>query len=265
MIDPSRVVGWVGECLAGGGRFLLLTDYDGTLTSFAPSPDEAWLDPQVREDLCALERTPGIALGIVSGRDLGDLRERVAVPDAIYAGCHGLEIDGPGMSFAHPEAIEQQATLAEIGVELTLRAPTVPGMYVEIKRFGLAVHYRAVPEDMIRRVQIEVARAIRLDGSRLRVFHGDKVIEIQPQVAWNKGDCARFISEAVRRRSSSPLTILYMGDDWTDEQAFEALAGQAITIRVGGGAPASRAAYRLSAVADVHEFLTALASCGTGR
>jgi hypothetical protein len=40
----------------------------------------------------------------VSGRDLQNLRTLVAVPDAIYGGCYGLEIEGPGMRFVHPFA-----------------------------------------------------------------------------------------------------------------------------------------------------------------
>lgn len=53
---------------------------------------------------------------------------------------------------------------------------------------------------------------------------------------------------------------LYMGDEWTDEYAFEALAGQAVTVRVGTGAPASRAGYRLEGVVEVHQLLAALAA-----
>ena len=63
-------------------------------------------------------------------------------------------------------------------------------------------------------------------------------------MGWTKGDCVRWIRDAVRHASPPPLTV-YMGDDWTDEHAFAALVGQAITIRVGSTVPASRAAYQL--------------------
>jgi trehalose-6-phosphatase len=56
------------------------------------------------------------------------------------------------------------------------------------------------------------------------------------------------------------LLWLYLGDDWTDEHAFEVLSGQALTVRVGDAVPASKAAYRLQDVSEVQQLLTALAA-----
>jgi trehalose-phosphatase len=259
MREATRIGGWLADWLADGGQLLLLTDYDGTLTSIVPSPDEAWLPGAVHDDLQALARAPRIRVGILSGRDLADLRERVVVPEAVYAGCHGLEIEGPGVSFRHPVALAQQETLIAIGLELSLWAPTVPGLHVELKRFGVAVHYRHVAVDQVQRVEREVADANQQRGSRLKICHGEKVIEVQPRVGWTKGDCVRWIRAAVRHASRPPLTV-YMGDDSTDEHAFEALVGQAITIRVGSAVPASRAAYQFPNVADAQHLLSALAA-----
>jgi len=58
--------------------------------------------------------------------------------------------------------------------------------------------------------------------------------------------------------------MVYMGDDWTDERAFEILEGKAVTIKVGDGGPASRATYRLPAVADAQRLVATLAAV-TGR
>jgi trehalose-phosphatase len=132
-------------------------------------------------------------------------------------------------------------------------------MLVEPKRFGLAVHYRRVAPEQIKRVEAELARALPQDGSRLKIFHGSRVIEVQPQVSWTKGDCALWIRDVVARTVSAPLAVLYMGDDWTDEHAFEALGTDAITIKIGEGAPASRAAYRMPDVASVQRLLAELA------
>jgi len=264
MNDGPRVLTWLLDWLAGGGSLLLLSDYDGTLTPIVDRPDQAWLADATRDDLQTLARSPRIHVAFVSGRDLADLRARVGVTDAIYAGCHGLEIEGPGLHFCHPDAEAQQHTLDFIGRQLSRQAPTVPGMRVECKRFGLAVHYRHVQRDQVRRVETELARAIQLGGGRLKVFHGTEVIEIQPQVGWNKGDCVLWIRDVIQRASSAPVMVLYLGDDWTDEHAFETLAGQGITIRVGSEVPASRAGYRLPDVAGVQRLLSALAT-QTGR
>lgn len=261
MSDPSCLVlaTWLIDWLAGGGSLLLLSDYDGTLTPIVDRPEEAWLPEATRDDLQVLARSPRIHLAFVSDRDLADLRERVGVRDAIYAGCNGLEIEGPGLSFRHPGAEAQQDTLNAISRELSLRAPTVPGMRVEPKRFGLAVHYRHVERDQMRRVEMELARAIQQTGGCLKVFHGSEVIEIQPQVGWNKGDCVLWIRDVIQRASSAPLMVVYLGDDWTDEHAFETLAGQGVTIRVGSDVRASRAGYRLPDAAGVRRLLSALA------
>ena len=80
-----------------------------------------------------------------------------------------------------------------------------------------------------------------------------------PQVAWTKGECAQWIQERLRASLPEPSLWLYLGDDWTDEHAFEVLSGQALTIRVGDAVPASKAAYRLEDVSEVHQLLALLA------
>jgi trehalose 6-phosphate phosphatase len=258
--DVDRIADLVLDSLADDGHLLLLTDYDGTLAPIASEPEAARLPETVRADLLALARMPRVQFGVVSGRDLQDLRALVDVPDAVYGGCYGLEIEGPGMRFVHPDAEAQAATLDAISRELSLRAPTVPGMRVEPKRFGLAVHYRHVAADLRERVETETARAIQKNGSRLKIFHGLQVMEIQPQVGWTKGDCVLWIRDVVRRTSGDRLTVLYMGDDWTDEFAFHALTEGALTISVGTLVPASKAAHRVEDVTAARQLLATIAA-----
>jgi trehalose-phosphatase len=265
MSDIERIVAWVEDWLSGGGRLLFFADYDGTLAPIVSSPDEAWLPTSLRDQLERLVRSPRMHVAVMSGRDVADLKQRVGVSGVIYAGCHGLEIEGPGMSFRHPEAEAQGAVLDAISRHLRERAPTVPGMRVEPKRFGLAVHYRHVAQDQMRRVETELARAIQQGGGRLKIFHGKQVIEVQPQVGWSKGDCVLWIRDVLQKNGSEPLMAIYLGDDWTDENAFEALAGQGITVRVGDGVPTSRASYRLPDVTEVQHLIGALAMRAAGE
>ena len=259
MSDLARLLAWADEWLAGPGSILLMTDYDGTLTPIVDDPADAVLATRTREDLARLARSPRAGVAVISGRGLEDLRARVALDDVIYAGCHGLEIEGPNLLFRHPDALAQQAMLWAVGDVLVRRAPSVRGMRVETKGLAVAVHYRHVAADEIRRVEIELARAISEQGSRLKIFHGSKVIEVLPQVAWTKGECALWIQERLRASLPEPALWLYLGDDWTDEHAFEVLSGQALTIRVGDAVPASKAAYRLHDVSEVHQLLALLA------
>jgi trehalose-phosphatase len=259
MSDLPRLLTRTGEWLAGPGSLLLMTDYDGTLTPIVDDPAEAILSEQTREDLARLARSPRARVAIISGRGLGDLRERVALDDVICAGCHGLEVLGPNMAFQHPDALAQQGVLDAVGDSLARRAPAVRGMRVEVKGLAVAVHYRHVAADEVRRVGVELARAIREQDSRLKIFHGSKVVEVLPQVAWTKGECAEWIQERLQGSLPDPALWLYLGDDWTDERAFEVLHDRALTIRVGDAVPASKAAYRLRDVSEVHQLLALLA------
>ncbi|HSL48233.1 MAG TPA: trehalose-phosphatase [Candidatus Deferrimicrobiaceae bacterium] len=260
MSDLARLLTCAEESLAGPGSILLMTDYDGTLTPLVDDPADAMLAVRTREDLARLARSPRARVALISGRGLEDLRARVALDDVIYAGCHGLEVFGPNLAFRHPDALAQQAVLLAVGDILIRHAPAVRGMRVEAKGLAVAVHYRHVAADEIRRVEIELARAMREQGSRLKIFHGSKVIEVLPQVAWTKGECAQWIQERLQASLPEPALWLYLGDDWTDEHAFEVLSGKALTIRVGDAVPASKAAYRLRDVSEVHRLLARLAA-----
>src|SRR5678815_3831800 len=105
MSDLARLLGWVEEWAVGDGLILLMTDYDGTLTPIVDDPADAILAVQTREDLARLARSPRARVAVISGRGIEDLRARVALDDVIYAGCHGLEIEGPNLLFRHPDAL----------------------------------------------------------------------------------------------------------------------------------------------------------------
>jgi trehalose-phosphatase len=258
--DSTHILSWLAEWLEGDGSLLILTDYDGTLVPIVAEPDDAHLPPEVHEDLQVLARSPRVRLGVISGRDLRDVRRRVAVAEAIYAGCHGLEIEGPDLAFTHPDAVAERDKIQVIAEILSERAAYIPGMRVEPKRLTVAVHYRQVADAEVRRVEMELARALRVEGTRLKILHGSKVIEVLPQVDWTKGECALWIRDAVLRGGRGSFLAVYMGDDWTDEHVFERLVGQALTIKVGSAGPATRASYRLADVAEVHHLLSALAA-----
>ena len=258
--DGDRVGAWISDWLAEGGRVLLMTDYDGTLTPIVGDPAEAWLPDRVRRDLQTLAHSRQCRVALISGRDLEDLRARAPMAGTIYAGCHGLEVVGPDFSFCHPEAEAQRPVLEAVSRALMARAPGIEGMRVEPKRLAVAIHYRDVPTAARPELEAELARAIQQEGARLSIFHGLKVIEILPQVNWNKGACAMWIYDWARRTLPAPTLTVYLGDDWTDEHAFEALAGLAITVRVGAQPPTSRATYRLDDVARVHQLLASMAA-----
>ncbi|MBI4611066.1 MAG: trehalose-phosphatase [Candidatus Rokubacteria bacterium] len=265
MKDLARIFAELTDPLAAGATLLLLSDYDGTLTPLVADPAAAGLAREVRDDLRLLAGSPVVRVGILSGRALDDIRARVGVPEIIYAGCHGLEIEGPGLAFRHPGAEALRWMLAAIAEALRIRAASIPGVRVEAKGLAVAVHYRNVAPAALARLEILFERVIHPRRSKLRLFRGKKVIEILPRVGWNKGECGLWIRDRICPTVPSDVAILYMGDDRTDEVAFDVLSGKATTVRVGPGPSLSAAKYRLPDVPDVHRLLSALAAEVRGR
>ena len=230
---------------------MVILDYDGTLTSIVPSPRAATLAPSVRATLARLSERDHARLAILSGRALADVRARVAVDDVIYGGCHGLEIEGCGLSFRHPRVRASRIVAARR--TLAAGAAAIPGAHVEFKGLAVSLHYRHVALPGHDGVRALVARVLRHVPS-LALIPGHEVFDFVPRVGWGKGQAARWIVRHAGRvlRPGSPV-VLYAGDDTTDEAAFAALKGRALTVRVGGGE--SGAEYAVSGVREVHVLL----------
>jgi len=93
----------------------------------------------------------------------------------------------------------------------------------------------------------------------LALISGREVFDFVPRVRWSKGEAARWIARRAGRtllRRGRPV-VVYAGDDATDEAAFAALKGRALTVRVGDGP--SVAEYRVRDVRAMQAVLRRLA------
>ena len=233
----------------------LFLDYDGTLTPIVSDPEQATLSEGMRRALEGLARQGTVAL--VSGRDLQALQRFVALDSVYYAGSHGFEIVGPGgIHKVNEEADSGRAALLTAADELDAALAGVEGATLERKRFALAVHYRNTPEAEVPRVTRAVEDAVARHPG-LRYGAGKMVYELQPDVAWDKGRAVLWLLEALGLEGEDALP-LYIGDDWTDEHAFEALRGRGAGIFVGEPGRATAAEYRLADVEQVQRFFEAL-------
>lgn len=116
------------------------------------------------------------------------------------------------------------------------------------------VHFRRAAAGSLDTIRQAVDVAVVFDENPFEVTQGRKVFEIRPRVDWDKGMAVRWIEQA----SGKPDALaLYLGDDSTDEDAFQALP-EGITIRVGE-ATATSAQYYLRSQELVPEFLVRLA------
>lgn len=235
----------------GDRSIAVFLDYDGTLTPIVDDPEAAVLAPAMRTILESLaERCP---VAIVSGRDRADVEARVGVPDLLYAGSHGLDIGGRGLVRVPPEAERAIPEVERAHARLLEQVAGVPGVRFERKRFSLAVHHRNVTDP---EAVAAIERAIDgvLADSPLQKRTGKRVVELVPDVDWDKGRAIRWMMDVLGLDPRRTLPI-HIGDDETDEDAFAALAGMGVGIRVGGPVSTSLADWYLRRPADVAELL----------
>ena len=224
------------------GRLALFLDYDGTLTPIVRRPEEATLTPEMRGLLEGLADCATVA--IVSGRDLVDVQDMVGLENLQYAGSHGFDIAGPaGLRMQHEEARESLPELDEAEAELNQVLEGVEGARVERKHFAIAVHYRDVAEEEEGRVEGAVDDVVE-GRSGLRKKGGKKIFELQPDVEWDKGRAVLWLLEQLELTAPDVVPV-YIGDDVTDEDAFEALRDVGLGIRVGVEGEETLAHYTL--------------------
>jgi alpha,alpha-trehalase len=130
----------------------------------------------------------------------------------------------------------------------------IPGVRVEHKRFAVAVHYRNVAPERIGEIVATTRRLGQRDG--LRVSGGRKLGELRPDIDWDKGTTLAWI----RDRIDEPGRVLplYIGDDLTDEDAFDVVRLDGIGVVVAhteDGDRPTAAHFALDRPHQVREFI----------
>jgi len=236
---------------------LLFLDYDGTLSAIASRPELAILNKRTKKLLQDLNSLCDCSVAIISGRSLKDIRKRVNVKGLIYVGNHGFEIFGPKICFKKFYFSRSLKIFKKILKSLELNFGDFKGLIIEDKGATLSVHYRLVDDKKVEIFEKSFQIMIRpyVKRQEIRVHKGKKVYEIRPPVDWNKGKAVLWL---LRNRKNilknKNANIIYIGDDTTDEDAFDVLKEMAITIRVGKS-ESSHAKYYLKDVKDVQLLL----------
>lgn len=241
--------------LGRGRQLAIFLDYDGTIAPITPTPDSALITPEMHRAMLRLAAK--CTVGVISGRDLHDVRQRVNIDSIVYAGSHGFEIGGPeGLHVEQPGGVQCLPVLDRAHRELSRQLAEVQGAIVERKRFVITVHHRLVAEEKVAVVEAAVDQAIHRHP-QLRKTAGNKILELLPNVDWNKGKSILSLLQILKLTGHGVLPI-YLGDDTTDEDAFRALKGVGLGIFVGEQVVDSAAGYRLRDWTEVREFLLEL-------
>ena len=227
-------------------------DYDGTLTPIVNHPEDAVLSESMRSVLKDLAKLCTVA--IVSGRDKKDVQNLVGLDGLIYAGSHGFDISGPGgMEMQNEEGKKYLPLLDSAEERLKGKLEEINGAQLERKKFSLAIHYRNAGEEDAQRIKDLVEEAHK-HYPTLRKSFGKKVIELQPDIDWNKGKAVLWLMKKLNMKDNNVLPV-YIGDDLTDEDAFDALDGIGPGILVGDHGHKTKAQYLLHNVNEVEEFM----------
>ena len=236
-----------------GDPLVLLLDVDGTIAPIAPTPAMAAVPPSTRLVLERLAELEGVTVALVSGRSAADAQRIAGVAGAWVIGNHGYELMTPrGDVTVDPRAAKFETAMAAAARQLS-SVNMIPGALLENKRWTLSAHYRNVTSGA---GEIESrARAVAADHG-LRVTEGKKVVELRPPVDIDKGSAAL---DFLRSRGALVHgSVLYAGDDRTDEDAFGALRplACAVTIHVGPqDAARTHAEMTLSSPLELGELL----------
>jgi trehalose 6-phosphate phosphatase len=188
----------------------LFFDVDGVLAPIVARPQDARVPAETVAELRRLnERYPLVAC--ISGRAGDEARRIVGVPELVYVGNHGLELDD--------EAAEWGGRLQEFLAEADWPA-------TENKGLTASLHYRGAEDEEAARSTLENVK-LRAEEQGFVARFGRKVLEVLPPLDVHKGTAVRqLLGEGNLRRA------LYAGDDTTDLDGFRALDDLDLSVRI---------------------------------
>jgi trehalose-phosphatase len=242
-----------------GTPLAVMLDIDGTLAPIAPTPAQAAIPRDTLDILKELVAVPAVHLVLVSGRSADDAYRMAPIAGAWVIGNHGFESRHPNTGVVTPDARAEEygAAIRAAIADLRELERAVRGVIVESKRWTVSVHYRLVMQQDEARVA-EQARAVAGQHG-LVVTTGKKVLELRPNVPIDKGTAT--VAWARQLGGFEPrASLLFAGDDVTDEDAFRSLRAErpdAVTIRIGDGAAgtATAAEFQLGGPEQLRELL----------
>lgn len=236
--------------LADPQEWALFIDIDGTLLDVAATPDAVHVPQRLARTLKAISRGLGGAVALSTGRRVADADRLFAPLKLVTSGVHGTEVrtaEGGDIKLLAP--MIAPAFVQRIN-DICLIAP---GILVEQKGAGVAIHYRNAPETA---AQLEAELARLIDGSTEYVLRpGRKVLEVLPK-GYSKGTSLAWVMRLAPFHGRRPIMV---GDDDGDEPgilAAERLSGFGLKV---AGEHFSQAVADFDSAADVRAWLGALA------
>ena len=216
------------SAVARAPRSLLMLDYDGTLAPFRKQREQAVPYAGVSGALQKIILNGRTRVVIVSGRDAEEIIPLLEIGSQPEVwGLHGSQRLQPNGSAEVPP-LDQHTAQALAAAEEWLRNQHLQHLG-EFKKGSIALHWRGLDEREVRdiRKRALVGWTALTERSNLDLLPFDGGIEIRSS-AVDKGDAVRKIASEME----AGIPAAYLGDDITDEPAFEAMSGRGLSILV---------------------------------
>jgi trehalose 6-phosphate phosphatase len=240
--------------VASARKSALVLDFDGTLAPFEIDPSSVRPWPGIPELLQQIQDSRRTRLAVVTGRPAQELRELLPmrVPVDIW-GTHGAERLHPDGRLDRDE-LDSRDSQALIDARALLESMQLEhGIRIENKWNAIVLHWRGISRRLSQAANdyAEDLLSPFASNSGLQVLPFDGGMELRS--GHNKGDAVRMLLEEL----PDDAPVAYLGDDATDENAFQALSGRGLCVLVRPRWRPSGAHLWLRAPAQLNRFLAA--------
>ncbi len=227
-----------------------MLDYDGTLAPFHVSRMQARPSDETIKILTEILNSGHTRVILISGRPTQQVRILLDDMNVEIFGAHGFERSTVDGALTRQEITEEETA----GLEAAKNAASSVGLeeFLELKPASIAVHVRGLDpekslevEELSWNIYTPIAEKYDLE---CRAFNGG--VEIRSR-RYHKGTAV----DTLLSESSPDVFAVYLGDDDTDEDAFKAISGRGIGVKVGGDASDTAAQGHLKTQEDVVTFL----------
>jgi trehalose 6-phosphate phosphatase len=216
----------------------LLLDLDGTLLELAPTPDAVVVPPGLPGTLRTLRDRLGGALGIITGRPVETIDALLGDAPYAVAGEHGGAVRyAPGEALVRPPLPAPPQEWLRAAEQL---ASAHPGVLLERKARGFALHYRAAPDSAP--ALRDALTAMLSSSETFELLPAHMLWEVRPR-GMDKG---KALQDLMARAPFAGRKPVFIGDDVTDEDAMRparALGGAGFRVDEAFGTPAAVRAW----------------------
>jgi trehalose-phosphatase len=232
----------------------LLLDFDGTLAPFEIDATDVRPWPGVQELLQRIQDCGRTRLAVVTGRPAQEVRRLLPLRDPLDIwGLHGAERLHPDGRLERDELATKDAQALTDVRALLQSIQLQPGIGIENKWNAVVLHWRGISRRLSRDAS-EYAENLLLPFTRksaLHIFPFDGGMELR--TGRNKGDAVNMLLKEM----PDDTPVAYLGDDTTDEDAFQALLGRGLCVLVRPRWRPSGAHLWLRAPDGLRSFLVA--------